>query len=184
MADKHILSLEIPKTANCDVLSILDTSQYSSLIPVDCPEILITIPGFNAPVLIEPTTTNFSLHLNGCDLKYQTQNCGTENVSLPDGVYIIKYSVSPNDKVYVEYNTLRICKIMCIYYDVLCNIDVHPCEPDFTKKELLDEMHFIKTLIDAAVANVEYCNSPSKGMDLYNYALKKLNKLTCLTKGC
>ena len=42
----------------------------------------------------------------------------------------------------------------------------------------------IKTLIDAAVAHVEYCTSPSKGMDLYNYALKKLHKLTCLTKGC
>ena len=56
-------------------------------------------------------------------------------------------AVSPNDKVYVEYNTLRICNIMCKYYEVLCNIDIHPCEPEVDKKELIDQMHFIKTLI-------------------------------------
>lgn len=183
MADKHILSLEIPKVANCNILSIKDTSKYSSLIPIDCPELLITVPGYNAPVLIEPAA-NFDLNLNACDLNVQTSQCGTEMVSIPDGVYIVKYSVSPNDKVYVEYNTLRICNIMCEYHEVLCHIDIHPCEPDVDKKDLIDEMHFIRTLIDAAVAHVEYCTSPSKGMELYDYALKKLRKLTCRTKGC
>ena len=49
MADKHILSLEIPTVANCEILSINDTSQYTDLLPVDCSEPLVTAPGFNNP---------------------------------------------------------------------------------------------------------------------------------------
>ncbi|BCV01357.1 MAG: hypothetical protein CM15mV42_0330 [uncultured marine virus] len=41
-------------------------------------------------------------------------------------------------------------------------------------------MGYIKTLIDAAVAKVEYCTSPNDGMELYNYAKKDLAKLIVL----
>ena len=40
-------------------------------------------------------------------------------------------------------------------------------------------MNYIKTLIDAAVAEVEYCSNPDKGMELYKYAEKLLNKIIC-----
>ena len=53
MASKHILSLEIPTVSNCDLLCIKDTSQYSSELAVDCEELLITLPGFSVPVLID-----------------------------------------------------------------------------------------------------------------------------------
>jgi len=43
----------------------------------------------------------------------------------------------------------------------------------------LNEMSLIRTMIDAAKAKVEYCQSPNEGMDLYNFAKKKLNKITC-----
>ena len=52
MASKHILSLEVPTVTNCEILSIRDTSQYTDLMPVDCPELLVTVPGFNGPSLI------------------------------------------------------------------------------------------------------------------------------------
>ena len=42
MANKHILSLEIPTVSNCDLLCIKDTSQYSKELAVDCEELLIT----------------------------------------------------------------------------------------------------------------------------------------------
>ena len=45
-------------------------------------------------------------------------------------------------------------------------------------------MNYIKTLIDAAVAKVEYCQSPDAGMDIYNFAKKKLEKITCSTASC
>ena len=56
MAVKHILSLDIPSgdcSSNCELLSIIDTSQYNSNLGVSCPEISITPPGFNSPKIIE-----------------------------------------------------------------------------------------------------------------------------------
>jgi len=157
MADKHILSLEVPRVANCKIFTIKDTSQYTTLLPVDCPELLITVPGFNNPAFIK-TVKDFDLNLTTCTLKTQTTGCDDETLDLPDGVYVIKYSVAPND-------------------------NVQTCEPATDKKDMIDEMQYIRTLIDAAIAKVEYCASASQGMELYNYALKRLNKILCLTSG-
>jgi hypothetical protein len=183
MADKHILSLEVPTVANCEVLSIKDTSQYSSKLNVDCGEIFITPPGYNAPAIIK-VDPNFDVTLNGCLLGTQVDNCGTMRTQLPDGIYIIKYVVSPGLKVFVEYNHLRITNLLTLYYETLCHIDVKDCEPHSERKDLIDEMKYIRTLIDAAVAKVEYCNSPSEGMSLYDYAKKRLQKISCKVVGC
>ena len=65
------------------------------------------------------------------------------------------------------------------YYTKLCDIDVKACEPDSEREAIMLEMKYIRTLIDAAVAEVEYCNNPKKGMALYEYAEKRLSKLIC-----
>ena len=75
MADKHILSLEIPTVSNCGLLCIKDTSQYSSELAVDCEELLITLPGFSVPVLIK-VDKDFDMCLTACTLALQTENCG------------------------------------------------------------------------------------------------------------
>ena len=183
MASKHILSLEIPTVSNCDLLCINDTSQYSSELAVDCEELLITLPGFSVPVLIK-VDKDFDMCLTACTLAIQKSNCGTTQEKIPDGVYIIKYSVSPNSKVYVEYNHLRVTKLLTTYYEVLCDLEVQACQPDSEKQSLLAEMSYIRTVIDAAVANVEYCQSAEHGMQLYNYAKNRLNKIACPSGNC
>ncbi len=162
MADKHILSLEVPTVANCEILSIKDTSQYTSKLNVDCGELFITPPGYNVPAIIK-VDPKFDVTLNGCLLGTQVENCGTMRTQLPDGIYIIKYVVSPGLKVFVEYNHLRVTNLIKLYYDTLCHIDVKDCEPHSERKDLIDEMKYIRTLIDAAVAKVEFSNSPAGG---------------------
>jgi len=183
MADKHILSLEVPDVANCEIMTIKDTSQYTPNLAVDCAELQITKGGFNKYALIS-VTKGFNLNLTACDLGLQTTNCGSVQTAIPDGIYIIKYSVSPNDKVYVEYNHLRVTSILIKYYKTLCDLDLNKCEPHSDRRDLIEEMQYIKTLIEGAVAKVEYCNSPHIGMDMYNYALKRLEKINCKTTGC
>jgi len=53
MAAKHILSLEVLNVSNPEVFAIKDTSKYAKNLKVDCPEVLITPPGFNKPALIK-----------------------------------------------------------------------------------------------------------------------------------
>tara|TARA_B100001175_G_C19512058_1_gene644520 strand:- start:4610 stop:5188 length:579 start_codon:yes stop_codon:yes gene_type:complete len=183
MADKHILSLEIPTVSNCDLLCIKDTSQYSKNLAVDCEELLITLPGYSVPVLIK-VDKSFDMCLTACTLALQKKDCGTIQAEIPDGIYIIKYSVSPNSKVYVEYNHLRVTKLLTTYYNVLCDLDVQACQPDSTKQALLSELYYIRTMIDAAISNVEYCQSSAQGMQLYKYAKSRLDKISCPSGDC
>ena len=175
----HVLSLEVPTVMNTCILTVMDTSQYAEIIPVTCPYLNITVPGFQYSVQLN-VIEGFVENITACDLNLQTSNCGTEYVDIPDGIYIIKYSVSPNEVVYVEYNHMRITKALNRYYNILCRLDVADCDPPFKIKQRLQELNLIKMYLEAAKSKVEFCHEPQKGMSLYNYALKLLNKMDCV----
>ena len=178
MAAKHILSLEIPTVSDCNIFTINDTSQYAEDLNISCPELLINSPGFKNPQLIE-VPQGFDLNLNACALGIQTTNCGSQLGTIPDGIYVIRYRVKPHDKAYVEYNFLRVTTLLSTYHDKLCELNIKPCEPTSEFKQTLAEMHYIRTMIDAAKAKVEYAHSPHEGMELYEFAKNKLKKITC-----
>jgi len=182
MASKHQLSLELPDTNNIKVLRILDTSLYAEGLQVDCRTLEIVPPGFNFPVVLEDVMPGFNLTLSACSLGLQKSGCGEVSQILPDGIYGIKYSVSPNSSVFVEYNYLRATQTLNRYYNLLCEVELSACEPDADVKDQLAELRLIKSFIDAAKAKVEYCHEPEKGMELFLYAKKRLDKLT--SKSC
>jgi hypothetical protein len=175
MPSKHQLSLEILDTNNTKVFRVADTSTYSENLPVDCGLLQITSPGFSQPVNID-VQSGFNLILNACTLGIQTSGCENSQV-LPDGIYIIRFSVSPNSSVYVEYNHLRITQTNNLYYKELCKLEMSACEPDADVKEQLKELSLIKNFIDGAKAKVEYCHDLQAGMDILIYGQKRLLKL-------
>lgn len=177
----HVLSLELPDTMNKCILRIVDTSVYNELSPVKCPVLQVALPGFTYSVAFDQTRiqTGFSLNLTACDLQVQTVNCGEKFNDLPDGIYVIKYSVSPNDIVYVEYNHLRITNALTKYQTLFCNLDLAACDPSTEIKAKLHKLRLIRSYLDAAKAKVEYCHEADKGMALYNYAVKLLDNMSC-----
>jgi hypothetical protein len=178
----HLLSLEVPTVLNTCIMSVLDTSVYSTLMPVTCPTLNVTVPGFTYSSQIT-TVQGANTILTACDLQLQTQGCdGTVFSDLPDGIYVIKYSVSPNDIVFVEYNHLRISKALNMYNEILCKLDLAACEPPVNIQRKLEVLKMAKMYLDAAKAKVEFCHEPSQGMSLYNYALKIMKKINC--KNC
>jgi hypothetical protein len=180
MASKHQLSLEVPDTNNTSVLRVFDTSLYSNDLPVDCGVLQITAPGYNLPVAID-VLPNFNLVLNGCTLGIQTQDCGSVSATIPDGLYRIRYSVSPNSNVYVEYDHLRVTQTNNLYFKELCKLELAACEPDADVKASLEELSLIKSFIDGAKVKVEYCHDSEAGMGMLLYAQKRLLKIanTC-----
>ena len=174
----HVLSLEVPTVMNDCILTVLDTSVYSSSIPVVCENLNITVPGFTTSADIS-VTRDFLKNVTACDLNLQTADCGTKYASIPDGIYVIKYSVSPNDIVYVTYNHLRITKALNMYNDILCQIDLASCDPPARIKEKLEQLNMIRMYLEAAKSKVEFCHESQKGMSLYNYAVKLLKKMGC-----
>ena len=166
------------------ILKIFDTSVYTPLIPITCPTLNITVPGFGYSNQIEGVdmiafVNDSHITLTACDLQLQNSNCNTTLNNLPDGIYIIKYSVSPNETVYVEYNHMRITYALNKYYKILCDVDVAACDPPFKVQQRLEELRLIFMYLQAAKSKVEFCHEPQKGMSLYNYALKLLNQMEC-----
>ena len=104
------LSLNIPDIMTDCVLRIEDTSIYDPLMPYICPTVQVLVPGYRDCVSFNDTTTpsigkNFILNLSACHLGIQTSRCGDEFNSLPDGIYVIKYALSPFDKMqHKSYN--------------------------------------------------------------------------------
>jgi hypothetical protein len=180
----HVLSLEAPDTLNKCILRLVDTSVYNTQATVTCPELKITLPGFSRSVQIPNVQPGFILNLTACDLEVQTTNCGTTFFDLVDGVYILRWSVSPNDKVYVEYNHLRITCALNKVQKILCALDIANCDPPVKVKERLRELLDIEGYLQAAKAKVEFCGEPKHGMQIYNYANKLLDKMMCVTCGC
>jgi hypothetical protein len=181
---KHALSLIIADTMNDWSLTIQDSSIYAALIPVSCPTLQVLAPGFikaatfteDTPVFVQQ---EFVLNLSACNLDLQSTNCGTIFDCLPDGIYVIRYSISPNEIVYVEYNHLRITQALKQWNTYMCELELAPCDPPADKKVRLNELMEIKSYLEAAKNMVEFCHKASKGMDLYNYALKRLRKMNC-----
>lgn len=177
--EKHQLALDIPDTLNKCVFRVVDVSIYSNLVPVECETLHITPPGFNTPFSVDTLNPDFIANISACDLGLQTSNCGNTYNEFSDGVYVVRWSVSPNDVVYVEYNHLRITNALNLINDILCCIDVAACDPDVPTKEKLKEIQLLQTMLKAAKATVEYCHKPRQGMDMYNYVYAKLQKLSC-----
>jgi len=126
----------------------------------------------------------FNLNLTPCALGLQTYNCDQSTSPFPDGVYTIGYRVQPHEKVFVQYHYLRVTEILKMYHEKLCELDITPCEPTFSKNKLLSDMRFIRTMIDAAKAKVEYANNTEEGLQLYNFAYARLKKITCDNYDC
>jgi len=177
---RHTLSLDIPDTLNECILPVMDTSIYHEDVPVECAYLDVLPPGFSTAARVEVEQNFCKLDLLACDINLQFDDCGVRFDSIPDGVYVIKYSVAPNEHVFVEYNHLRITEAMIKFNKVLCGLEVAACDPAPEVKEKLKELRLIEMLLKAAKAQVEFCHNPGRGMDIYEYAVRRLDKLLCI----
>lgn len=177
----HKLSLEVMQVTNPAIFRVVDLSTYASLIEVVCPQLWITAPGFqNSAVIPESRLTQgFALNLTACDLGLQTYNCDSVQNDIVDGVYAIRYAVSPHEYVYVDYNHLRITNALKRLKQLYCDLDLADCMPSKEKEDKMMQLQRIKGMFDAAVAKVEDCHDADKGKVIYDYALKLLEKQDC-----
>jgi hypothetical protein len=170
MSNRHVLSLEVPVTANAQVLRVVDTSQYAALVDATCLRLEVLAPGYTTPAVIT-VTKEFNLSLNSVTL-----GLSSTPSDLPDGIYIIRYSVSPNDKVWVEYNHLRTTEIAASRMNELCKLSIGACEPPMDVKDKWKELSQIRDYIEAAKVYVEWCDKPKQGIALLLYAEKLLSR--------
>lgn len=171
---KHILGVDVIPTNNEQILHLFDTSVYAEGLGVTCKRLEVNIPGFKKAKLIEPDS-HFNLALNGVDLGIIDPET-TELPALPDGFYHIKYSVSPNELVFVEFDYLRTVSFNKELFKLRCGLQMGSCIPSESIHKKLKLFGEIEDYLKAAIASVEYCDDVDRGLELFIYAKKLLDR--------
>lgn len=182
---QHILSLQVDNTYNEGIFLIRDTSIYTSLLGVSCQSLQITPPGFTTPTVIIPTTQNFQYVLNACTLGITNPTgCSDMCPNIPDGIYRLWYSVSPNDQVYVGYNYMRIVTAINRLNKYLCALQLPNCLPDQELTYELQNIDIIRNYLRSAQTNVNDLQQLQDGVNQYRYAIDLMNKMVTRKPYC
>lgn len=146
------LNVNIIDTHDFKTLGIVDVSWYNPLIKIEDVTIEITPPGYRiaAKPLFAPKSLNI---YNSNALGITNASCEEELTDLPDGIWKVKYSICPNDKLFIEKFFLKTDKLQCQYTKAFLSLDLRcsDCVGNKEKRRLLDEIEFyIKGAISAA----------------------------------
>jgi hypothetical protein len=177
------LQVDYIDSNNTKTFRLIDDSQYNPKIEVDCARLEITPPGFKEARIIE-VKPYFNTVLNASILGILRVKSYKDLTDLPDGLYKIKYSIAPNEELFVEYDYFRTVKLRDKFSKIACGLldkkrDYTVTAFEDIKKDIL----WIDQLIDASKYKIEICCDEEKGIEIYNEANFLLNKyISCL--GC
>ncbi len=167
------LSFDIIDTHDFKTLGIVDTSWYNPDITIETPTLQVTPPGYQ--VVASPFFMIKSLNIyNSNSFGITRASCEEELLELPDGIWKFKYSICPNDKLFIERFYLKTDQIVCRYTQAFLNLDLNTCDDpvDKDKRKKLDEIEFY---INGAIAAGNNQNA-KLAADLYNKASKLLDR--------
>lgn len=177
MPNLHLDILVIP-TYDVNILSIADASTYPTTPPVvTTPTIEISVPGFGTVVLpFVPDDLNL---FTSADLGITPTGV---NQPLPDGIYRLKYSVSPAYINFVEKSILRIDKLQEKFDNAFLQLNMMECDRAL-KTQSSVQLNTINFFIQGAIASANNC-SEIESTTLYNQADNMLNNFLKSNCGC
>ena len=150
---------------NPKLLVIKDGSYYNPDIEVTNAYLEILPPGFHENILLE-VEPNF-LEIIDSNILELTTPCKDKSLSeLSDGLWTIRYSICPNDKLYVEYTFLRNVKQLIEFRKLYCELESCPSNE---LEEKLKKLKIIESYIKGAEYKAE-CGQYNQSLELYDYA--------------
>jgi len=176
----HILDIHIYDNLNPRAFRITDNSSYDNSLKVSNLLLEVYSPSSDIPS-VHKLSKGFSIVLNANLLQLNGSKIA-QAIELPDGIYPIRLSVAPNNKVFSEYYYFRNIKQQNKYFQALTSLLSNrnkyiPKEYEKKKKELL----WIKELIDGAKYLCEDLIDTKASFEVYEEVDNMLNKL-CLKK--
>ena len=147
MADLRLDFLVLP-TYDSKTLGIADASTYPDNPPHEsAPTIEISVPGFEK-VILPFTMNDFTVYTS---TTLGITSVGDEIVPLPDGVYIIRYSVAPAYQNYVEKSIMRVEQIQEQFDKAFMHLDMMECDRAIKSQSKID-LNTIYFFIQGAIA--------------------------------
>jgi hypothetical protein len=167
------LSFDIIDTHDFKTLGIVDTSWYNPDISIDTPTIEIIPPGYThsvSPFFMEKALNVY----NSNGLGITKASCEEDLLDLPDGLWKVKYSICPNDKLFIERFFLKTDKIQCRYTQAFLNLDLSNLD-ETSQKRKKNFLEDIELYITGAIAASNNQNA-KLASDLYKKADYMLDK--------
>ena len=145
-----------------EIMLFLDKSDYME--NPSLPVLEVKFPNFNDYYKV-PIIPNQINKLTTSALRFTD-----ERADFPDGVYVVRYSVSPHDRTAVCKNYLRTVTLNC-------NIKEHLEGTSLDEKEKINLLYEIDKYLFAAKGQVE--KHPNQANELFRYALKLFKQIDC-----
>jgi hypothetical protein len=167
--------MEVSDAPNLKVLRVFDTSHYCD---DDITNYLIEVLPVNKDKwLTFHVKKGFSLSLNSSSLGYKKVADISKLRDLPDGIYEFMQSYKPNTATLQHYLHLRTTELrhkMSIQWDNLMGDSCKISREEFRNQR--EKLREIEEYIMAAKYKVEECNEKREGKELYEWAVKLLEK--------
>jgi len=170
------LDIAVLPTYNTLTMGVADASIYENDPPnVSSPTLEVHVPGFGEVFI--PFNVNGYLLLDSVAF-------GISDVqqALPDGVYRLKYTVSPAYDNYVEKTFLRTDKLQEKFDNAFMKLDLMECD-GAVKKQSKVELTTIYLYIQGAIASANNC-SLQEAMTLYKKADNMIDRFVKSGCGC
>ena len=165
-----ILDLLMMDTHTRDTMAIGDASTYPVGWVISTPTIEITVPAY--PSLTLPFVAQSVQIYNATTLGLNCSGDGCTNFALPDGIYIVKYSIAPAYLYYVQKTFLRVAAIQEKLDEVYLKMDMMECNNALEKQDRI-VLDTIQAFIEGAIAAANKCAN-KLAMDLYRKAQKMI----------
>jgi hypothetical protein len=170
------LDILVLPTYDSRTLGVADASTYPTYPPVTSPTIEITVPGFDKVIL--PFTPNDFNIFNSTSLGLTA--VGDPITPLPDGVYFLRYSVTPTFTNFVEKSIMRVEQLQERFDGAFMKLDMMECDLAIKTQQKV-ELNSIYFFIQGAIAAANNC-AIDQANKLYNQASKMLNNF--MANGC
>jgi len=105
---------------------------------------------------------------------------GDPLIPIPDGVYYLRYSISPAYINYVEKNIMRVEKLQESFDETFMQLDMMQCDAAIKQQQKVD-LSSIYFFIQGSIAAANNC-AVDTANKLYNQATKMLNNFN--KNGC
>ncbi len=162
------LDLLFPETHDSKRLLIADVSAYPVPFTINNPTIEITPPSF-PQVTLAFTNGGFTVY-DSMSLGITCSDVDCQLIELPDGIWYVKYSITPAYQYFVNKSILRVNKLQEKLDRVYLKLDFMQCD-DAIKEEDKEILDTIQLYINGAIAAANNCLD-SLAMKLYNKANK------------
>lgn len=175
----HIPEITVLDVTDPRILQVLDISIYDSGLAITSPSLKVYIPNKSTPYYLPfavgklNTYTAFSFGIT----------CTDSLPAIPDGIYSVTYSVSPNDSLYQTIKLLRTVstknKLLCILGDLYTNCDLKNFSVcNFNMNNRDQQIAYIDNLLqilESAEADVKNLK-PEQGVNKLNWVNLEINK--------